>query len=36
MLAIAVNTKPLQGEIVDKRCLWGTKVVFEEGEKDFK
>jgi hypothetical protein len=33
MLAIAVQTKPLEGEIADKRCLWGTKVVYDEGER---
>lgn len=36
MLAIAVNVKPLEGEITDKRCLWGTKVVYDEGEKGFQ
>jgi hypothetical protein len=32
MLAIAVHTKPLEGEIADKRCLWGTQPVKDEGE----
>lgn len=33
MLAVAVNTKPLSGEVADRRCLWGTAVVYDEGEK---
>jgi hypothetical protein len=32
-LAIAVNSKPLSGEVPDRRCLWGTAVVYDEGEK---
>jgi hypothetical protein len=27
MLAIAVKVPPLQGEVSDARCLWGTAVV---------
>lgn len=33
MLAIAVHTKHLEGEIADTRCLWGTRMVYDEGEQ---
>lgn len=36
MLAIATRVKPLESEVTDKRCLWGTEVVFDEGEKGFQ
>jgi hypothetical protein len=32
MVAIAVNTQLLEGSIPDRRCLWGTDVVREDGE----
>jgi hypothetical protein len=37
MLAIAVHVQPLAGpDAADTRCLWGTQVVYDEGEQGFQ